>query len=124
MSLHRARVHPIEQPECWGCKISTLQLSVGPPPGASDERHRQRAFQHRFAAEFSNGDREAYRELRRQGYQPPRIAGSAQLATRASTRFEIESGQIMTDQKALSTVMTMCADSGVDPLTPATTPRD
>lgn len=87
------------------------------------ESDRQYAFQKDFAAEFENGDREAYRRLRANGVQPPSIRGSGALERHASTRFEIESGQIMPDQKALSTVMTMCSDGGFDPLTPSTAPK-
>ena len=33
MSLHRRNTHPVEVEGCFGCKISTLELSVG------DARH-------------------------------------------------------------------------------------
>jgi hypothetical protein len=122
VSLHRRRVHPDYVAGCFGCRVSTLHIS----PAAMVTRvedDREYRFQKGFAREFENGDREAYRRLRQNGVQPPRIAGSAHLERHANTRYEIESGQIMQDQKALQTVMTMCSDGGFDPLTPAVQPK-
>lgn len=123
MSLHRRRVHPEYVEGCTGCKFGTLQVS----PAAMTTRiegDRQYAFQKDFAAEFHNGDREAYRRLRADGVQPPSIRGSRHLEANASTQFEVESGQIMPDQKALRTVMTMCSDGGFDPLKPSVATKD
>lgn len=122
MSLHRRRVHEEFVEGCFGCAVGTIHIS----PAAMATRiegDRQYAFQADFAAEFHNGDREAYRRLRADGVQPPSIRGSRRLEANASTQFEIESGQIMPDQKALRTVMTMCSDGGLDPLKPSVAPK-
>lgn len=122
MSLHRRRVHPEYVDGCFGCRCGTLHIS--PAAMASRiESDRDYQFQQGFAAEFENGDREAYRRLRADGVQPPSIRGSRHLEANASTRYEIESGQIMPDQKALGTALTMCSDGGFDPLRPSTAPR-
>ena len=59
MSLHRRTVHPVVVEDCFGCKISNLQLSVG------DARHdgMQSARQH---------DKElgSYFDATRQGIEP------------------------------------------------------
>ena len=40
-------------------------------------------------------DMPAYKALREQGLQPPRIDGSAELASKAETKFEINRGKPM-----------------------------
>jgi hypothetical protein len=45
-------------------------------------------------------DLAAYKSLRQQGIQPKCIDGSADLATRATTSYEIESGRILPTQMA------------------------
>lgn len=120
MSLHRRRVHPDFVPGCDGCKFGTIQMATEP---TNDEQAHRYRFQEGFAAEFTNGDRENYLALRRQGLQPSRIAGSAELATRASTAYEIESGHIAEDPKALRDALQVAKDGGFDPMKPATTPK-
>lgn len=80
-------------------------------------------FQREFAKEFVNGDREAYRRLRQNGLQPPRIAGSAHLERHANTALEVAQGAVAPDQKRLQSALDFCGDSGFDPLAPATTPK-
>lgn len=120
MSLHRRTVHPDYVEGCWGCKVSTLQLATEP---TNDEQARQYRFQGNFAAEFTNGDREAYRRLRADGLQPPRIAGSAHLERHATTRYEVESGQVSTEPHRLRDALTFCDDAGLSPLEPSITPK-
>lgn len=120
MSLHRRRVHPEFVDGCFGCKVSSLQLATA---STNDEQVRQRQFQEKFAAEFHNGDREAYRRLRLNGLQPPRIAGSAELERHAETRFEVESGMVATDRRHFNDVMSAAEDVGLDPLKPNITPK-
>lgn len=123
MSLHRRRVHWDYVEDCWACRVGTLQIS---PAAMVTRIEADPQYQHRraFATEFENGDREAYRDLRRQGLQPPRIAGSAALAARASTVFEIETGHVARDPKALRGALQIAEDGGFDPLVPATAARD
>lgn len=118
-SLHQLRTHPEFVEGCFACKVGSLQFATAP---TNDTQARQHDFQTRFAAEFHNGDREAYRRLRRDGLQPPRIAGSAHLEKHASTRFEVESGAVTDNAKGLKAALAMCADGGMDPLKAVTTP--
>lgn len=43
-------------------------------------------------------DMPAYKRLRQQGYQPKTIDGAARIEAGATTRFEIESGQVLEGQ--------------------------
>lgn len=99
-------------------------MQVGPAAIPSRQRDPgQYAYMQGFAAEFSNGDREAYRRLREQGLQPPRIAGSAELERHAETRYEVETGQVAVNGKALREALKIADEGGFSPLTPATAER-
>ena len=68
----------------------------------------------------------AYVRMRKNGEQPPRIDGCADLDARASTRFEVESGQIMEGKsKQIAEAIDFVNDSGgMDVFTPVTTPKE
>lgn len=123
MSLHRRRVHPDGPVEgCFGCRVSTLHISPA-AMATRIESDRDYAFQQSFAAEFHNGDREAYRRLRANGVQPPSVRGSAVLERHADSRYEIETGHVAENPKALRAALRIAHDGGFDPLKPATTPK-
>jgi len=44
-------------------------------------------------------DMAAYKELRRQGFQPKGIDGCAELASRATTQFELETSHLFTKEQ-------------------------
>jgi len=90
MSLHQRRTHPVPVEGCFGCKLGTLMLapSVAASTEGGQSALREKAMEQRWAS-----DMPAYKRLREQGYQPPRIDGSAALEAKASSRFEIESGR-------------------------------
>lgn len=120
MSLHKQRTHPgADVPGCFGCSVSRVQFAVAP---TNDQRRARYEGQQRWAAEFSNGDREAYRRLRADGVQPPTIAGSAHLERHADTEFEIATGAITPHRRQLAQALRTAADGGMDPLMPATAP--
>jgi hypothetical protein len=50
-----------------------------------------------------NRDMPAYRELRKQGIQPERIDGCADLASRASDKLEIESSTLLNKRQLSQT---------------------
>ncbi len=108
-------------PECFACRVSTLQFALAP---TNDQRRAAFEGQHKWAAEFHNGDREAYKRLRADGGQPPTIAGSRQLEAAADTEFEISTGAINPHRKQLAEALRAASDSGVDPLKAATTPLE
>jgi hypothetical protein len=59
MSLHKIRKHPEFVEDCFGCKISTLELSTGDANGRAAMPLRK-----------WEGELEAYRNARKQGIQP------------------------------------------------------
>jgi hypothetical protein len=59
MSLHQLRTHPEFVEGCFGCKISTLELSTGDANGRAAMPLRK-----------WEGELEAYRNARKQGIQP------------------------------------------------------
>ena len=59
MSLHQVRTHPEFVEGCFGCKISTLELSTGDANGRAAMPLRK-----------WEGELEAYRNARKQGIQP------------------------------------------------------
>lgn len=122
MARHH-QVHPQPVDGCYACKLASVQVGPSATPSRSEARPGQYAYQQRFAAEFHNGDREAYRRLRADGLQPPRIAGSAHLERHAQTAYEVERGVIEPDQKGLRVALGLFADSGTDPLKPAVTEK-
>lgn len=83
MGLHR-RTHPVDVPGCFGCKA--LGVSVAPTAVGSVEAQRVR----RSDAQLSK-DLDAYKRLRRDGLQPPRVDGSADREARAGAAHEVES---------------------------------
>ena len=72
--------------DCYGCKLATIQFGqVEPPSQTLIENQWER-------------DLPAYARLRRQGYQPPRTQGCAELEARAHLPREIEKGRIINPQ--------------------------
>lgn len=108
---------------CYACRVGSIQLTPSAMPTRTVTKIEDYNFQQGFAREFENGDRESYKALRQQGYQPPRIAGSAELAARASSRYEIESGVIAADQRKLRDALQVADDGGFQPLAPSITPK-
>ena len=69
--------------ECFRIKLSSLQFQG---MGAADRRHTDAS---------QAKDMDAYPLLRRQGYQPKHVFGSAEIAAQASTPFELEHSVVM-----------------------------
>lgn len=76
MSLHTMRTHPTPVDGCFGCKASTLEMTM--PTGIVG---RERSLRR---------DMDAYRRLRAEGLQPPSIKGSAVNEARAAERWDVE----------------------------------
>jgi hypothetical protein len=71
---------------CYGCKLATIQFGNVEAPG-------ERLIESQW-----DRDLPAYARLRRQGYQPPRTQGCAELEARAHMPREIEKGRIINPQ--------------------------
>lgn len=77
------RTHPVPVEGCFGCKAATVR--VAPTATGSPE-----ARAHSRVEAGWERDMPAYKRLRRQGLQPPRIDGSAERESRAETRIDVE----------------------------------
>ena len=80
VNLHRRRTHPEFVPGCFGCKATTL--SFGAVEGPTSEL----AKREKTLAD----DMAAYRRMRRNGYQPAHLGGSAVVEREARDPIEIE----------------------------------
>lgn len=82
--LHH-RTHPTPVDGCYGCKLAAVSLA---PSAAGSQQ--ARTLNAREAG--WKRDHAAYRRLRANGVQPPRIDGSAHLESQANHRVEVEHG--------------------------------
>ena len=70
-------------PECFRIKLNSLQFQGA---GAGERRE----------TDYSRSkDMDSYKTLRRQGYQPKHVFGSAEVAAQANSQFEVEHSVIM-----------------------------
>jgi hypothetical protein len=82
MSLHRRQVHPVEVEGCFGCKLSTLQLSRG------DARH-----DGVMSAKQHDKELGSYYDALRQGIEPistktKDIQAAVRLSNDTGTAFD------------------------------------
>ncbi len=64
------------KPDCFGCKVKSIQLSAGTPALTAEAR--------------MGRDIDAYKALRRDGLQPRNVFGSHRVEATASTAAEVE----------------------------------
>lgn len=69
--------------ECFRIKLNTIQFQG------------MDAGQRRFSEKERSRDMDAYKKLRRQGYQPKNVFGSAEIEAKASTPWELEHSVVM-----------------------------
>jgi hypothetical protein len=114
---HREHTEYVEG--CFVCKVSTVSFGSSSMPTRHPTAAATEAREKRWKK-----DMPAYKELRAQGLQPPRIDGSAELVAKAETRFEVESGKVMPGQakKIEATVNTIESITGQSVYNPNTTP--
>jgi hypothetical protein len=83
VSLHRIRVHPV------GCRIS----QVGFAPSATPTRRGGANAAHNIALENQwHKDMDAYKRLRNDGLQPPRIDGCHSVERDSTSTIQVEHG--------------------------------
>ena len=104
---------------CFVCKVSTISFGSSSMPTRRPVVAATEAREKRWSK-----DMPAYKELRAQGLQPPRIDGAAELATKAETRFEVESGKILSGKgkKIESAIKDIEGITGTSVYKPNTTP--
>lgn len=102
------------------CKVSTVVLNTG-DANSNTAYHAVEAREKRW-----NRDMPAYKRLRDQGYQPAHIDGAADLERDATTRFEIESGQVFKGkEKQVTEAVQFVEDlTGKSVFDPVTTPKE
>jgi len=76
----------------YGAWLRSKNVQIGLPGSVESVSTRNREA--RWAV-----DMPAYKRLREQGLQPPRIDGCAKLEAQADTRFEVESGRAYPERK-------------------------
>lgn len=76
--------------DCFRCRA----LSISVSPSSMPTRAGAGLWQAKREEQHLSVDGEAYKRLRRDGFQPKSINGSANLEANATTRFEIESGRV------------------------------
>jgi hypothetical protein len=108
-----------EAGKCFACKIQNISFGSGTAPTRRPGAEAVEAREKRW-----NKDMPAYKAMRAQGLQPPRIDGAAELMSKAETRFEVESGKVMPGQakNIEKTVDAIQSITGQSVYTPNTTP--
>ena len=87
MTMARHDTEHCEVTDCFQCKITTFHI------GAAAQPTRKPGIISK--AEFglkATKDNEAYRRLRKEGYQPRGIKNAAKAEATANSRFELETG--------------------------------
>jgi hypothetical protein len=95
--------HPRYVEGCWGCKVTSVQVAATSTPARA-----QRESDRRFAK-----DGPAYKRLRAEGLQPPRIDGCAQLEAGAEHRAQIEHGTLGISHDQCKQADTLSRDIGI-----------
>lgn len=88
-TLHQRRTHPEPVEGCFGCKAAGFHVAPSATPSrrGGEEAARINAREERWQR-----DMPAYKELRKQGLQPPKIDGSADLANKAAVAEHVNTG--------------------------------
>lgn len=115
--------HPTPVDSCFGCHALSIQVS----PAAMASRVESNAS-YRWQKGFdqrNDTDRAAYKRMRDNGLQPPRIDGCATLEAGATTEFEVASGQVFAEgpqKAAMKSAVAEVEDAMGSPLIPKAAP--
>lgn len=74
------------KPDCFGCKVASVSFSSSAMPTRSGVAEQDRYIKTRHK------DVAAYKRLRADGLQPKSTTGAAELESRASSKWEVETG--------------------------------
>ena len=108
MSIHQQKVHPAYVDGCFMCRVSSVSVapSAMPTRNGGAEAVTINAREARWQK-----DMPAYKRLRQQGYQPPRIDGCAELETGATTEHEVVLGKVAANPTQLSEAADIFGDA-------------
>lgn len=87
MTIVRHDVENCETVNCFQCKITTFHVAAAAQPTRKPGIIAQAEF-----GQQATKDNEAYRRLRKEGYQPRGIKNAAKAEATAESRFELETG--------------------------------
>ncbi len=88
MSFGKRHVPSAECPVgCFGCKLLSIRWSGELTPNRTPEVYQQREFEQKMSR-----DNDAYKRLRKEGFQPSNVLGAADVEQFATSKFEVESG--------------------------------
>ena len=73
-------------PDCFGCKIQSVSMAASAMPTRSNVGTID------FQTKKSHADVAAYKRLRKDGLQPKMVKGSAEIESRAVSKWEVETG--------------------------------
>lgn len=104
--LHR-RTHPVDVPDCFGCKAIGVSVSATATPGRRSETIATIARDRHWDEDMS-----AYKRLRNDGLQPPRIDNCKVLERHAEHPKQVEMGKLY-DPKQIALGDRLSADIGV-----------
>lgn len=84
---HR-ETHPnLDVEGCFGCRVSNIRTGTN----STTSRGREVSAINKTERQW-NVDMPAYKRLRREGLQPKRIDGAAEVEKKAEHRFQVETG--------------------------------
>jgi hypothetical protein len=92
MIKHQEKHPGLDVPGCFGCKAAHVSV-----PASATPSRRAGASHARWVNDTEkrwHKDMDAYRRLVRDGLQPPKIDGCAEVEKRAETKSEVESGRV------------------------------
>ena len=121
MNIHQREVHRDYVDGCYMCKIGTVTCDSSTRPTANVS---QQALTINAREARWNKDLPAYKRMRDAGLQPKSTEGAARIEREATSRFEVESGQIIPHaEKKIAQAIDMITDvTGSSPLDAVTTP--
>jgi len=80
--------------DCFGCKIHHVSFAASAMPTRKPEAAGTRRMEENMARDLP-----AYKRLRNEGLQPAGTKGAANLERNANSKFEIETGKIIPDER-------------------------
>lgn len=86
--MKHAETHPsLDVEGCFGCRVSGIRMGMNSTTSRGSEVAKINKTERQW-----NVDMPAYKRLRREGLQPKRIDGAAEVEKKAEHRFQVETG--------------------------------
>ena len=84
---------------CFGCKVASISIPASAMPTRKGSTGDQVAHEKRLERDLP-----AYARLRKEGLQPKSTVGAGDIEAGARSRFEVESGRLISDDKIVSKI--------------------